>query len=206
MAVPSQTMVGRHALSHQMFNILTGRFPDTVNIDGEKCYLKTHFKRWITFELIITDPNLKENLKLAAILPLCFKKLPSNIDVAVKACMEFYRGNVYKESKQAVSNNKPVYSFLYDAELIFAAFMSEYGIDLTREDMHWYKFMALFKGLGADNKISEIMHLRGINLSEIKDAEMRKKYRELKRFWALPDLRSDKEKDSEIANAVEQLL
>lgn len=206
MELPYHQMVGRPAHLQQMFNILTESLPETITVDGEKCYLKTHFKRWITFELIITDPKLEDNLKLAAILPLCFKKLPSNIDVAVKACMKFYRGNISQKNKEEKGSFKPAYSFLYDAELIFAAFMSQYGVDLTAADMHWYTFMALFKGLGTDNKFSEVMNLRSINLAEINDLKLKKKYQELKRFWALPDIRSDKEKNNEIIQAVEELL
>ncbi len=198
--------VGKPVFLKQMFNILTNVFPDTVTVEGEKCYLKTNFKQWITFELIITDPCLNDNLKLAAILPLCFKKLPSGIDVAVKACMEFYRGDIKKEQSAGNNSQKQLYSFSYDAELIFAAFMSQYKIDLSKSDMHWYKFRALFKGLGGDNKISEVMQLRGMNLSEIKDGETRRKYQELKRFWALPDLRSEGEKQKDIVTAVEGIM
>lgn len=193
---------GRPAHLKQMFNILTDVFPDSVIIDEEKCYMKTHFKRWIEFELIMMSPKLKDEIKLAAILPLCFKKLPSSADKAVKACMKFYCGNV----KRGKGDAKTSYNFLHDAELIYAAFMSQYGIDLSREDMHWYKFRALFKGLKSDNKISEVMQLREMNLSEIKDSDVRRKYQKLKKFWELPDLRTDSEKEREVVLAVEGLI
>ena len=185
-----------------MFNILTDVLPDRVTVDGEECYMKTHFKRWIEFELIMTNPKLKDEIKLAAILPLCFKKLPSSADRAVKACMKFYCGNLKKGKGSA----KASFSFLHDAGLIYAAFMTQYGIDLSREDMHWYKFRALFKGLKSDNKLSEVMQLREMNLSEIKDADIRRKYQKLKKFWELPDQRTDSEKESEIVFAVEGLV
>ena len=194
-------MDGRPARLKQMFNILTDLMPDRVTVDGEECYMKTHFKRWIEFELIMTNPKLKDEIKLAAILPLCFKKLPSDADKAVKACMKFYCGNV----KRGKAGAKTSYSFLYDAELIYAAFMTQYGIDLSVENIHWYKFRALFKGLKSDNKISEVMQLREMNLSEIKDADIRRKYQQLKKLWELPDLRTDSEKESEIVCAVEGL-
>ena len=193
---------GKPAPSRQMFNILTDLLPEKVTVDGEECYMKTHFKRWIEFELIMTNPKLSDEIKLAAILPLCFKKLPSDVEKAVKACMKFYCGNVKGDRSSAKTN----YSFLHDAELIYAAFMSQYGIDLSKENMHWYKFRALFKGLKSDNKISEVMQLREMNLSEIKDADMRRKYQKLKKFWELPDLRTDNEKEKEIVFAVEGLI
>lgn len=193
---------GRLALSRQMFNILTDLLPDRVMVDGEECYMKTHFKRWIEFELIMTNPEINDQIKLAAILPLCFRKLPSDADKAVKACMKFYCGNV----KKGAGGVKTSYNFLQDSELIYAAFMSQYGIDLSKEDMHWYKFRALFKGLKSDNKICEVMQLREMNLSEIKDADVRRKYQKLKKFWELPDLRTDNEKEQELVLAVEGLV
>lgn len=188
-----------------MFNILTDRLPDKVNVDGEICYLKTDFRIWIFFETILADGSLDQEQKLAVLLPLCLKKLPSSLDKAVKACLKFYRGNEKKFSDEQISS-KPLYSFLHDAEFIFAAFMSQYGIDLTAANMHWYKFRALFKGLSPDNKISEIMQIRSINLSEIKDPEVRKRYRTLKKLWQLPDFRSEQEKEEEFAQAVGQLF
>ena len=167
--------------------------------------MKTDFRRWIVFETLLTNPNCKEEEKLSVLLPLCMQKLPSTVDRAVKACMKFYSVNDEAKEKGAVSG-KPIYSFLYDADLIFSAFMSQYGIDLTKENMHWFKFRALFKGLGPENKISEVMHIRSINLSQIKDTELKSKYRELKKFWELPDLRSDEEKETEFASAVGQLF
>ena len=162
-----------------MFNILTQRFPVSLTVDGEKCYFKTDFKRWITFELALANPSLKEEEKLAIILPLCLKKLPSNLETAVKACCEFYSGDKSDTTSETNISGKPVYSFLYDSELIYSAFMTQYKIDLACTSMHWYKFRALFKGLGPDNKFSEIMYYRSIDLSGIKDAELRGKYRKL---------------------------
>lgn len=189
-----------------MFNILTQRFPVSITVDGEKCYFKTDFKRWITFELVQSNPSLKEEEKLAVILPLCLKKLPSNPKTAVKACCEFYSGEKVKTTVEKNESGKAIYSFLYDSELIYSAFMTQYKIDLACTSMHWYKFRALFKGLGSNNKISEIMYYRSMDLSGIKDTELREKYRKLKRLWALPDIRGEEEKTEDFARAVESLF
>lgn len=198
-------MVGRPAHLQKMFSILTDRLPDRITVDGEECLINTDFKRWIIFETVLTDGRIKDEDKLAVVLPVCLKKMPSSIERAVRACLDFYRGN----DKKAEGNEpagKPVYSFLYDADLIFSAFMSQYKIDLSTEDMHWYKFKALFKGLGADSKLAEVMQIRNLDLSEIKDREIKNRYRELKKIWQLPDLRSSEEKETEFAKTVGQLF
>ena len=67
--------------------------------------------------------------------------------------------------------------------------------------MHWWKFKAMFNGLKSDNKIVEIMGYRAIDLSKIKDKEEKKRYKELKRIYALPDMRSQEQKESDFACA-----
>lgn len=187
-----------------MYSLLLGDLPDTVCVDGEKCFMRTDFKNWIKFELIITDTNLTGEQKLMATLPLCFRKLPSNPDVAIKACTEFYGGG--SEGKKGGEHIRPLYSFLHDGDLIFSSFKSQYGIDLCSENMHWYKFRALLKGLGSDTKFAEVVYIRGLDLSGVKDDELRKKYRELKKIWKLPDTRSEKEKHDELVREIEKAL
>ncbi len=196
---------GRPAYLPKMFSILTDRLPDRVTVDGEECLINTDFKRWIIFETVLTDGRIKDEDKPAVILPVCLKKMPSSMEKAIKACREFYRGNDKKTVEGGLAE-KPVYSFLYDADLIFSAFMSQYGIDLSVEDMHWYKFKALFKGLNADSKLAEVMQIRSIDLSEIKDREVKNRCHELKKIWQLPDQRSREEKEREFAQTVGQLF
>lgn len=203
MVLPFLRTAGRPAVSAQMYSPLVDNLPETVDVDGEKCFLKTDFKNWIKFEIIVTDGKLTEEQKFLAVLPVCFKKLPSCPEVAVKACIKFY-GSGEVSRKNETEKKRPLYSFVHDGELIYSAFMSQYGIDLAGSTMHWYKFRALFKGLKADTKFAEAIYIRGLDLSEIKDAEVRKKYRELKKIWRLPDLRSEEEKRKDIVSAVEK--
>lgn len=183
-----------------MFNILTEKLPEYIVVNGEKCHIKTGFRNWIVYEIIVGNPNLTDEQKIALVLPLCLKKLPSSIETAVKACNEFYCGSREKKMEQ-VENQSPLYSFLFDAELIYAAFMSQYGIDLNKADMHWFKFRALFKGLSSNNRIFEVMKVRAANLNDIKDVEQRRRVRELKKVWKIPTRKSE----NDIVRAVEGL-
>jgi hypothetical protein len=72
-----------------------------------------------------------------------------------------------------------------DAEYIFAAFLELYGIDLVESNMHWYKFLALFKGLHG-TKLNEIIGYRLYeNTSGKRDAYTRQ-MEKLRRAWELP--------------------
>lgn len=79
-------------------------------------------------------------------------------------------------------DNDIIYDFEQDSSRIYSAFYSRYGIDLAKEDMHWFKFLALLSDL-RDCSFTDVMGYRGVDLSmyEGKEkelrAELKKQYR-----------------------------
>ena len=83
-------------------------------------------------------------------------------------------------------NNKQPFDFEEDADLIYAGFMQQYGIDLQESDMHWWKFMILLENLGADTRLSRIMEYRTIDIaSKHLSKEQRKFYQAMQRYYGL---------------------
>ena len=60
----------------------------------------------------------------------------------------------------------------------------------------------MFEGLKAENKICEIMGYRAVDVGKIKDKEEKKRYKKLQREWALPDDRTEEEKEQDFADAL----
>ena len=60
----------------------------------------------------------------------------------------------------------------------------------------------MFEGLKAENKICEIMGYRAVDISKIKDKEEKKRYKKLQREYALPDDRTEEEKERDFADAL----
>ena len=86
--------------------------------------------------------------------------------------------------------------------MIYTAFLDQYRLDLNDIDyLHWFKFKAMFEGLKSDNKICEIMGYRAIDVSKIKDKDEKKRYKKLQREYALPDDRTEEEKEQDFAEA-----
>ena len=80
--------------------------------------------------------------------------------------------------------------------------MQQYGIDLQDiEYLHWWKFKALFNGLAENTQFVKIMGYRAMDISKIKDKKEKKRYRELQRLYALPDMRTEEEKEYDFAEA-----
>ena len=57
--------------------------------------------------------------------------------------------------KIAGINDKQPFDFEEDADLIYAGFMQQYGIDLQESSMHWWKFMILLENLGNGTRLQK---------------------------------------------------
>ena len=60
----------------------------------------------------------------------------------------------------------------------------------------------MFEGLKSDNRIVEIMGYRAMDLTKIKDKDMKKHYKQLQEDYKLPDMRSEEEKEEDFAEAL----
>ena len=194
-----------------MDNILINKLP--TEFDGIK--INTSFRRVCQFEILMQDKELSNEEKIRISLHLFFdlKTIEGHkIEELISAILKLYTCNYKKDKekvKKEISNNKikqkeniqRIYSFEYDDFYIFSAFLQQYGINLQKEDMHWYEFKSLFDGLTEDTKFIKIIQYRSVDLSDIKDKEMRKFYIKQKKIYKLPDMRSEEEKENDFGNA-----
>ncbi len=81
-------------------------------------------------------------------------------------------------SPTAPPASPPAFDYQCDAGYIVAAFQQAYGIDLTRERVHWFRFRALFAALPEETLMAKIMSWRTMDLSEYKGS-MRAHYADL---------------------------
>ena len=163
------------------YNVLIDKLPLCITLFEKDYPVYTSFKNWIEISLILEDGGLDDALNLAKILKLCYKeKLPENIGSAILGMLSFLNGDTEFFVSPDKKSNQRLYSFRDDADVIFASFYKEYGIDLEKSDMHWYKFLALFRGLSDENPFKTLLKIRTADETKIKDAEKRRKLRELK--------------------------
>lgn len=79
----------------------------------------------------------------------------------------------------------PAFDYRCDAPYIVAAFQQAYGIDLTTEKLHWFRFRALFAALPEDTLMAKIINWRTLDLADY-EGSMREHYAALKERFALP--------------------
>ena len=166
-------------------NILCEKLPDYVVLFGEKYPVHTDFKRWIEISLIFEEEDIKDPKVMAKIIKLCYKeKLPPNHISALLGAISFLNRGTDLSVSQNQKSEK-IYSFSDDASIIYSSFYIRYGIDLLSEEMHWYKFCALFENMTDDNPFKAVLKIRTTNEREIKDPKARKKLLSLKQRYAI---------------------
>lgn len=167
-------------------------FGKTVSAGGKDVPIKTDFRVWLTVDRILKS-SAAWHEKIAKILGSVYIKLPDSLPDAVYAAMEFYNPNAKKASS---GGSKKSFDFEYDGELIYAAFLQQYGIDLLKENIHWHKFLALLSCLGDETAFVRTVRIRNMDLSEVSDVKRRGELLRLKRSCALP-LSKNEEKENE---------
>jgi hypothetical protein len=120
------------------------------------------------------------------------------------AALSFFR--LGKEQSKRKSRAVDVLSYEHDAGYIYAAYLKQYGIDLSSQGtaLHWWTFRALFDGLGEDEPLMKIMSIRSAELKNY-DSKQRGHIRSLQKIYALPKgTDKERERDKEIAEALKQ--
>lgn len=186
-------------------NLLINKLPQHTD-SGLR--IRTDFRESIKFELLMQDRTISDDKKIRMVLNLYYYR-PEQIKDLKKALEEivwFYKGGdkiEAKNSKEKEGKKKQIYSYEFDAEYIYSAFMEQYKIDLNSiKYLHWWKFKALLISLNENILFSKIMGYRAMNINKIKDKDMKKHYKKMKKIYALPDMRSEEEKENDFADAL----
>lgn len=182
-------------------NILIDKLPCSVVVDNIDTEIVSDFRTSILFEQLMKDNTVNDDVKIELALNLYFPKqyIINTVD-AVNKIIWFYSGgkDIKESSGKSNSSTINIYDFEQDADYIYAAFMEQYKIDLADIDyLHWWKFKSLFYGLNKDIQLSKIMFYRSIELTDDMSKNERKFYRDMKRLYALEDMRSEEEKEQD---------
>lgn len=177
-------------------NIILDRLPDSVDVGGQKYPIHSDFRTSILFETLMQS-RLSEMEKLSQMLNLYYPTIPEDREAGIKAALWFYNGGKAVEKEEECKNRtsrefrngRIAYSFEQDAPYIYAAFRSEYHMNLQRiksRKLHWWEFLALFDSLGERHRIKQIMYWRTCSTSGMPRKEVQR-INELKKKYELKD-------------------
>lgn len=179
-----------------MENLLVNSLPDSVLVNEDRFEIRPDYRTAVKFSSILMDTEATMWAKTWTALELYYPIIPPDYEAAFSAICEFYNGGMPMANRKG---GRALYSFEYDAAYIYAAFYSQYGIDLQATNLHWWQFKGLFSSLGEDTEIIKIIGYRGAKINDSMSKEQKAFYRKMKKLYALPDTRTQGEKDAELA-------
>lgn len=126
-------------------NILLDALPKSVSVHGRQYKVRTSFRDCLRVMVAFEDNSLVNVEKQEVLLINVYHTIPQDVKEALKMAHWFLNGG---DDEDAMKKSGPrVYSFSKDSDMIFSAFKQVHGIDLDTEDLHWWKFMALFQAV-----------------------------------------------------------
>ena len=179
-----------------MYNMLLDRYPT----EYMGYLLRTDYRVGIQITLVLEDFELDDDERVLKALELLYGYgIPDDINLALNGLKWFMScgkkcsgdssteyldtNDIDEEVEDFVSDNGRIaYDFEIDSDLIYASMFSQYGVEIDKEKIHWFKFIAMFKCL-KDTELNDLMYYRTVDISKLpkqQRADMRKlqdKYR-----------------------------
>ena len=161
-----------------MMNLTKKSLPNTVCVGGRDFSIYTDFRLWLRFEIEVSKMKRGEQIDIAYL----FKNdRPDYCDL--RELFVFSRPQNELPRSIGGHSNVIVLDYEIDADLIYSAFLGQYGIDLIDvEELHCHKFLALLGGLNDSTKLREVMGYRCYKKETRKDYDA---YAELRSAWEI---------------------
>src|SRR5690348_21742 len=122
-------------------NILTDALPETITIDHTEYPIDSDFRTCLRIIMAFEDNELTPQEKQIILLSMVYESIPPDVQQAMEQANWFLNGGEIHEPDDAPMR---LYSFAKDARFIFAAFKQTHGIDLQKDELHWWQFLSLF--------------------------------------------------------------
>lgn len=158
------------------------RLPRYVYIKNEKFIINTDYRIFVKFEEQMQDINTKKAIydALSSFYP-AFSQICKNnmLNEAIDQFIWFYKCGKIDKNKKSSNNSKnqqQVFSYDYDANLIYGAFLIYARIDLNKY-LHWWKFKAIWSSLPSDCEFNKIKSYRAYNGKDKDILELKEAYK-----------------------------
>lgn len=169
-----------------MYNAMLDRLPE----DYQGWLIRTDYRIGVQIQLCISDPELSDSEKTAIALNLLYGRGMPDIQTAIAGLSWFLSyGNPTDEDGTA---EKPVFSFEQDAARIVSAFKKVFGIDISRERLHWFEFVPMLGDL-SDTAFTSVIEIRTADPTEI-DKKKRAEFARMRRRFALSDYTDEEQR------------
>lgn len=175
---------------------LTSTFDDEFEYKGTVIRLNLAFDNVLRVFELLEDDTFYDWEKVDIALEILVDNYEDIEDLPINEKFEMY-AYIFKEfldidfSKAENGIVKKVFDFKKDAGLIYASFLSAYGMDLFEQQgkLHWQKFIQLLTNLGKDTVFKEVVNIRQMKVPppDKYNREYREYVLKMKRLYRLED-------------------
>lgn len=164
----------------QKFNVLLDPLPE----EWEGYPIDSDFQTGIQMFEILQDSSLSEFEKVVVCTGFLFPEGgPKSLELRQKAILWFLSGwntdNLPKGKAEA-----PTMDYQADQWRIWVAFLRQYQIDLNRDQLHFWAFMALLRNL-EECSFTRVVDIRSKKLTAKMSKEEREAYAQAKAIYSL---------------------
>lgn len=161
-----------------MMDLTRKGLPNVVEIDGSPYSIYTDYRVWMRFENEVAKMQQEDHIDVSYLFKNDMPGYCSITDL-------FAFSRPQSVLPRSIGDSDVIaLDYELDSELIYAAFLGQYGIDLIDiPELHWHKFLALLKGLNGQTKLREVMGYRCYEKRE--QDKNRDIYEELRRAWEI---------------------
>jgi hypothetical protein len=166
-------------------------YPEYVKVEDKKYKINTDFRVAIECQNIATNEIIGDYERALAIVYKLFGEeginTPQHYEKLLELAIKYLSCGKEVDNK---TNEEPDMDFTQDMDYIEASFMSDYNIDLTNTEMHWWKFYNLINGLSNSEMgnccvLNRVRNLRTYDTKDIKDPKELEKIKKAKQQVAL---------------------
>lgn len=154
-------------------------YPEYAEVKGKQYKINTDYRVAIRCNEIAKDSTIGDYERVLAIIYTLFGDKGLNDKENHNELLEIAK--IYLSCGKELNNDeKPDMDFVEDIDYIEASFMSDYHLDISKIEMHWWKFFNLINGLSNSELgnccvLNRIRNLRNYDVNEISDKKEREK-------------------------------
>lgn len=159
-------------------------YPEYAEVKGIKYNINTDYRVALRCFEVIEDVDISDEERAIAIVYLLFGDVPMEyIEDFLRIAGNYLRCGEAEEVQESAEKDM---DFSADQKYIVASFMSDYQIDISRVDMHFWQYIQLIQGFTDRSVMSRVREIRNYDLNELKDPKSRQKMVKAKEAVALP--------------------
>jgi hypothetical protein len=166
-------------------------YPEYVEVNDRKYKINTDFRVAIRCNKIAEDKTIGDFERALGVIYLLFGEDGINTPEDYEKLLEMAEKYLLCGKEKIDDKNvTPDMDFEEDYAYIKTSFRSDYGMNIDKEQIHWWEFMDLMNGLSNSELgncciLNRVRNLRNYDTKDIKDTKEKQRIEEAKKSVAL---------------------